>query len=95
MISKNDTVSDADLDDLDELEYNCHSLEANFTDFIRYLYNSEYALAKELFKAIRENTKNLKPSAFILKLENTVALYASLLLRTMNGGINKIMNIEN
>lgn len=84
VISKNDTVSDADLDDLDERWSIIVTQlgEQNFTDFIRYLYNSEYALAtkKELFKAIREKYKEPETvSVYFKKLENTVALYASLL----------------
>jgi len=84
VVSRDNTVSDADLDDLDERWGSIVTQlgEQNFTDFVRYLYNSQFphTTKKDLFKAIREQYSTpQKAGAYLKALETNAPLYASLL----------------
>lgn len=84
VISNDNTVSDADLDDLDERWASIVNQlgEQNFTDFVRYLYNSQFShtTKKDLFKSIREQYSTPQKAGSYLKLlEVNAPLYASLL----------------
>ncbi|MBF0229984.1 MAG: DUF262 domain-containing protein [Desulfamplus sp.] len=84
VVTKDDTVSDADLDDMDERWSMIVTQlgEQNFTDFVRYLYNSQFShtTKKDLFKSIREQYSTpQKAGAYLKSLEMNAPLYASLL----------------
>lgn len=84
VISKNNTVSDADLDDMDERWSSIVTQlgEQNFTNFVRYLYNSQFqhTTKKDLFKSIREQySAPQKAGEYLNALEENAPLYASLL----------------
>lgn len=84
VISKDNTVSDADLDDMDERWSSVVTQlgEQNFTDYVRYLYNSQFShtTKKDLFKSIREQYSTPRKAGSYLKLlEVNAPLYASLL----------------
>jgi hypothetical protein len=84
VVTKNDTVSDADLNDMDERWSTIVTQlgEQNFTNFVRYLYNSQYShtTKKDLFKSIREQYSTpQKAGGYLKSLEANAPLYASLL----------------
>lgn len=84
VVSKDDTVCNADLDDMDERWSSIVTQlgEQNFTDYIRYLYNSQYShtTKKDLFKSIRDKySVPEKAGAYLKALEINASLYASLL----------------
>ncbi len=84
VVSKDDDVYDADLDDMDERWSTIVTQlgEQNFTDYVRYLYNSQFShtTKKDLFKSIRDQySAPIKASAYLKSLEDNAPLYASLL----------------
>lgn len=77
-------VTDSELDELDEKWSGIISQlgEKNFTNFVRYLFNSEYAFVtkKELFKRVRTKYQTPQSAALYLnRLSTNAALYTSLL----------------
>lgn len=84
IIAETGAVTDEELDELDEKWSGIISQlgEKNFTDFVRYLFNSEhnFVTKKELFKKVREqySTPQLA-SAYLNKMAEDAALYTSLL----------------
>jgi len=84
VVSKDNTVSDADLDDMDEHWSSIVTQlgEQNFTDYVRYFYNSQFShtTKKDLFKSIRDQYSTpQKAGAYLKLLEKNAPLYASLL----------------
>ncbi|MBF0407245.1 MAG: DUF262 domain-containing protein [Candidatus Riflebacteria bacterium] len=84
VVTKGNTFSDADLDDMDERWSTIVTQlgEQNFTDFVRYLYNSrfQHTTKKDLFKSVREQYSTPKKAgAYLKSLEVNAPLYASLL----------------
>lgn len=83
-IAQTGGVTDAELDELDEKWTGIIAQlgEQNFTDFVRYLYNSEHPFVtkKELFKKVREQYQTPQSaSAYLASLVSNAALYTSLL----------------
>lgn len=83
-IAQTGGVTDAELDELDEKWTGIIAQlgEQNFTDFVRYLYNSEhpYVSKKELFKKVREQYQTPQSaSSYLSSLVSNAALYTSLL----------------
>lgn len=84
IIAETGAVTDPELDELDEKWSGIISQlgEKNFTDFVRYLFNSEhnFVTKKELFKKVRDkyNTPQLA-SAYLNSMATDAALYTSLL----------------
>jgi uncharacterized protein with ParB-like and HNH nuclease domain len=84
VITKNDAVSDADLDDMDE-RWSMIVTQLgvqNFTDYVRYLYNSQFShtTKKDLFKSIRDQYSTPeKAGAYLKSLEENASLYSSML----------------
>ena len=85
IIAQTGQVTDPELDELDEKwsEIISQLGEKNFTDFVRYQFNSEHSFVtkKELFKRVREqyNTPQLG-SVYLSSLSTDAALYTSLLV---------------
>ncbi len=84
VIAKDNTVSDADLDDMDERWSSIVTQlgEQNFTDYVRYLYNSQFqhTTKKDLFKSIRDQYSTpQKAGAYLKLLEKNAPVYSSLL----------------
>ncbi len=84
VIDSTKEVSEGELDDLDEKwSHVIDQLgEKNFTDFIRYFYNSEhhYTTKKDLFRKVRDTYDSPQKAAYYLNaLEDKASLYASLL----------------
>lgn len=77
-------VTDSELDELDEKWSGIISQlgEKNFTNFVRYLFNSEYEFVtkKELFKKVRAKYQTPQSASIYLnRLSTNAALYTSLL----------------
>lgn len=84
IIAQTGGVTDPELDELDEKWSGIISQlgEKNFTDFVRYLFNSEYEFVtkKELFKKVREKYQTPQTASLYLNsLSTNAALYTSLL----------------
>jgi len=84
VITKNNDVTDQELDDLDEKwsEIVRQLGESNFTDFIRYHHNFQKTLVtkKDLFSSVRKLAENPKDAyAYLRSLTDHAPLYASLL----------------
>lgn len=84
IIAQTGGVTDAELDELDEKWSGIISQlgENNFTDFVRYLFNSEHQFVtkKELFKKVREKYQTPQSASIYLNsLSINAALYTSLL----------------
>ncbi len=83
-IAQTGGVTDTELDELDERWSGIISQlgEKNFTDFVRYLFNSEneFVTKKELFKRVREKYQTPQlASGYLNSLATNSALYTSLL----------------
>jgi len=84
IIAQTGAVTDPELDELDEKWSGIISQlgEKNFTDFVRYQFNSEhnFVTKKELFKKVREQYQTPQlASAYLNSLSTDAALYTSLL----------------
>lgn len=84
VVTKEDNVTDPDLDDLDEQWASVISQlgESNFTDFIRYHHNFQDKLVtkKSLFKSVRNLADTPKKAyAYLYSLIEYAPIYASLL----------------
>ena len=84
IIAQTGAVTDEELDELDEKWSGIISQlgEKNFTDFVRYQFNSEHSFVtkKELFKKVREQYQTPQlASAYLNSLSTDAALYTSLL----------------
>jgi len=83
-IAKTGAVTDPELDELDEKWSGIISQlgEKNFTDFVRYQFNSEHSFVtkKELFKKVRDQYQTPQlASTYLNSLSADAALYTSLL----------------
>ncbi|WP_052599742.1 DUF262 domain-containing protein [Aureispira sp. CCB-QB1] len=83
IIAQVETITETELDELDEKwsEIIIQLGEKNFTDFVRYLYNSEYSYVakKDLFKSIRNKYQTPQAaSTYLTKLSTNASLYTSL-----------------